>query len=321
MNSSQLHTLPFEALLNSIDHGIIQINSLGSISYKNAAFCKTFGEELCNMEHLVQLSNGSFPDVTKIHSLQQAVHSVITKEVFFPVLKLWFLIKIHIKEGGFIVEFSDITLHKEAKDLFIDEETVSTLINIVDQPIWFVDIDCKLKLFNASFTKWIKVFTGYQLAKGDNVIGAQLNQSYLNKFTACYQKALSGQVVTAVEDMNIDGAIRFTTISFMPTHDTDGQVNGISCHATDITEQRNSLIKIDEQTKLLLEIANIQSHKVRGPLSTLIGLVQLFNFENVTDPENAEIVKGIADVSYRLDDVVKDVVRYINKINTSGHSW
>ena len=64
----------------------------------------------------------------------------------------------------------------------------------------------------------------------------------------------------------------------------------------------------------LREIAFIESHKVRGPVATIMGLTQLFNNDDVTAAENKEIMDGIMAASKQLDIIIREVVRKSNEI-------
>ena len=73
--------------------------------------------------------------------------------------------------------------------------------------------------------------------------------------------------------------------------------------------------RIEKQKKLLGEIANIQSHDVRGPVSTIMGLTQIYNYDDPSDPTNEIVINGLDEVTKKLDIIVKDLV--INE-NTVG---
>ena len=40
-----------------------------------------------------------------------------------------------------------------------------------------------------------------------------------------------------------------------------------------------------------MDIAVLQSHQVRAPIATILGLVGLMKYDSETDPENAEILE------------------------------
>ena len=81
-------------------------------------------------------------------------------------------------------------------------------------------------------------------------------------------------------------------------------------------EKANHLAYIEAQSNTLTDIAHIQSHDIRGPVSTLLGLVKVFNFDDPNDPDNKEVVEGIATVTERLDRIVTDVVSKENIIHS-----
>jgi tetratricopeptide (TPR) repeat protein len=81
-------------------------------------------------------------------------------------------------------------------------------------------------------------------------------------------------------------------------------------HLKKIEEQVD---QIKKQTDVLEEIAEIQSHDVRGPVATILGLVQLFNMEDYYDPANKVVIEGIHKITDELDIAVQEVVEKKNK--------
>lgn len=75
----------------------------------------------------------------------------------------------------------------------------------------------------------------------------------------------------------------------------------------DVTEQRLYIQKIQTQNQRLKDIAWIQSHKVRAPVASILGLIQLFNKEAADDPVNIEVLDGIEEAAHTLDSVIKEI--------------
>lgn len=75
----------------------------------------------------------------------------------------------------------------------------------------------------------------------------------------------------------------------------------------DITEQKVNTLRLEEQNEQLRQIAWIQSHNVRGPLATILGLAMLFK-SNQSDLDVNEIINGILDSSEKLDQVIREIV-------------
>jgi len=148
----------------------------------------------------------------------------------------------------------------------------------------------------------------------DNVLFNGKDKIYFEKFATCYELALKGRAFKSVEDMKINNETRYTTVTFNPVFDDDMKITGVSCFARDITESRKHLLKIEEQNTALREIAFIESHKVRGPVANIIGLEQLFNYQDLTDPMNEQIIHSMGIVTKQLDNIIKQIVDKSNNI-------
>jgi len=79
-------------------------------------------------------------------------------------------------------------------------------------------------------------------------------------------------------------------------------------------EKKSHLAHIEAQSNVLSDIAHIQAHQVRGPVATILGLVQLFNYDDPTDPVNKEVMEGLGSVTEKLDTVVKEVILKENRL-------
>src|SRR6218665_1052640 len=73
----------------------------------------------------------------------------------------------------------------------------------------------------------------------------------------------------------------------------------------DITERKTIQSKLISQNRVLSQIADMQSHQVRKPVASILGLISLFNFKEPQDPVNAEILLKIKDASVMFDHVIK----------------
>lgn len=65
--------------------------------------------------------------------------------------------------------------------------------------------------------------------------------------------------------------------------------------------------KISEQNEKLQEIAWMQSHIVRAHVATILGLSELVNTNDISHPENIEMLKGIQHASRELDKAIYDM--------------
>jgi CheY-like chemotaxis protein len=74
--------------------------------------------------------------------------------------------------------------------------------------------------------------------------------------------------------------------------------------------------RLRRQHQRLLEIAFLQSHQVRRPVATILGLLSLFTSGEPDNPLNAEVIERLKVASKELDAVVQEIVRKTNEINT-----
>ena len=204
---------------------------------------------------------------------------------------------------------------RDIDQLMADERNLRLLINNMENPMWLVSTDHTIIECNDAFKKWVCCFVGQEIGKGDNVLYNGQNIMYQQKFEMCYQLALSGKAFMSVEDMMVNNEQRYTHVTFTPVADAGASIIAVSCFARDITEHRMHLLHIEQQNTALREIAFIESHKIRGPVATILGLEQFYNYHDDTDPMNREIMTGIKEMSLQLDVRIREVVKMSNEID------
>jgi hypothetical protein len=83
-------------------------------------------------------------------------------------------------------------------------------------------------------------------------------------------------------------------------------------------EKEKHLARIAQQKKVMNSIAHTHAHEVSGQVSTILGLVSLFNNDDYADPDNKTIIDGIAQTAEVLDNVVKDMIKEENRTNNNN---
>ena len=79
-------------------------------------------------------------------------------------------------------------------------------------------------------------------------------------------------------------------------------------------EKKRHLEHIEAQSNVLSDIAHTQAHDVRGPVATILGLVQVFNYDDPADPMNKQVMEWIGATTEKLDTVVKEVILKENRL-------
>lgn len=110
--------------------------------------------------------------------------------------------------------------------------------------------------------------------------------------------------------------VALTTISKKPNTEI------IHAVIRDITERKKDELSIKQYQKKLenrnLKLENIAwsfSHNVRSPLSTIMGLSNIFNYKNGQDPINKEILLKLQEPTLLLNERISKIVGDINKLS------
>ena len=88
----------------------------------------------------------------------------------------------------------------------------------------------------------------------------------------------------------------------------------------DITEKKQAKKELTEQNLRLREIAQISSHDIRGPVASILGLVNLFDQNHLDNKFNSEIINWLSVSAQELDQVLHTIVQktWSEDINSSN---
>ncbi|MES2618413.1 MAG: hypothetical protein V4613_11065 [Bacteroidota bacterium] len=79
-----------------------------------------------------------------------------------------------------------------------------------------------------------------------------------------------------------------------------------------LRKQSENLLVINNQK--LMDIASLQSHIVRKPVANIMGIVQMIDFENKSNPMNFELLKKLEDATNELDNVIHRIVENTEEV-------
>ena len=190
------------------------------------------------------------------------------------------------------------------------EQRLLATINNTRDLIWSVDTNLQILFCNESFRQFFYKLAGVRMKEGDYVLGEWRSASFISKRKVDYERTLNGESFITMVEENYNGNTLYFEISSSPIRDHDGNIIGVNCISRDITEQEKQLIQITQQNERLKEIAWIQSHKVRGPVASILGLVSLFDLEAPCNHEsNAEVLDKLKIATNDLDAIIREVVQ------------
>ena len=210
----------------------------------------------------------------------------------------------------------DITRERELQDKIIQsEQNLKATINNTRDLIWSVDTNLRIIYCNHPYRDFVFDMAGFIPQPGDYVLADSGSESFLDKRLKDYHRALKGETFTTIIEEEYAGGTFYKEISNNPIINQNGQITGVNCIARDLSEQKKQLLKIQEQNEKLREIAWIQSHKVRGPVASILGLAELLNYDMLDSEVNRDILLQLKIATNNLDSIIKEVVDKTNSID------
>lgn len=116
--------------------------------------------------------------------------------------------------------------------------------------------------------------------------------------------------LTVSYEVDYKGLVYLTKIS--PIINEDNQIETFVLAVTDITDQKRTEIKVQKQNERLKEIAWQQSHEVRRPIATILGLMNLIKIE----PNQKEIPIYLSHLQHEVemfDEIIHKIVDATNE--------
>lgn len=176
-------------------------------------------------------------------------------------------------------------------------------------------IDCHMLLgknfellaFNKAVERMILNAYNKVLVRGTEM-GQYVNPKFRDDFYNNYLKALKGTAAFEQRKINYGNRDIWWVIKYEPAFDPDGEIIGVSVNSSDVTARVEHENTVNVQNQSLQEIAFIQSHELRRPVASIIGLIDLLkDDERVNDIEELKLMEKAV---HELDEKIRLVVNY-----------
>lgn len=211
---------------------------------------------------------------------------------------------------GFILYLTDIRKARqmEAK-ITKTEKNLYALINNTSDLMWSVSKDMHIIYANDAFKQLISKMMGKKWDMNEDDMTAHFNNGVLAQWKVYFTRALQGESFCVEESYDLpDKSKGYSEICFNPITDELGNITGAGCYSRDITQRKLNELQIAEQNKKLMEIAWVQSHEVRGPVTTIMALNNMLNRQNLSDIENIELLNMLDITTKKLDVAIREIV-------------
>lgn len=179
-------------------------------------------------------------------------------------------------------------------------------------------IDCHLLLgknfeilaFNKAWESYVKNSYGLTLQRGQQM-SHYLHPENLTTFYQDYTKALTGTAVFVQRKMKHVSVDVWRIAKYEPAFDYDGNIIGVSVNSTDITQKIETEQTVLAQNQSLKEIAFIQSHELRRPVASIMGLMNLLKMDGHT--QSIKELNLMEHAVLELDEKIKLIVNHADR--------
>ncbi|WP_461448910.1 PAS domain S-box protein [Mucilaginibacter sp.] len=196
------------------------------------------------------------------------------------------------------------------KEIAWTKSSLEAIINNTEDLIWSVDRNFRYLYMNHAFKNNIAKSTGTIPQAGDNSLQEKFGAEMLTKWRNYYTRAFSGESYVVENELTDpeSGELYYYETSFNPIHNSDNVITGIGCFSRNISERIKARKSIIDQNERLQNIASLSSHELRRPVATMLGLINIIDKENFSNPDNKEIIDHLLVTGNEIDDVIRLIV-------------
>jgi len=192
------------------------------------------------------------------------------------------------------------------KELQQSEERFRLVMDSTEDIIYTLDLKQR---HIGVYGNWVRR-SGYTVEHFIGKTSAQLvgpEQSKIHE--SMNKRALAGDIVTYEWSFIVNDETHYVQTKLSPILNTNGVIIGLVGVGRYITDRRKAEIELKNQITKLSEIAWIQSHVVRAPLTRIMSLVDLLNDEKdfTESPHIKELLDHMMNSSRELDSIIHDI--------------
>lgn len=177
---------------------------------------------------------------------------------------------------------------------------------------YYIILDKQLNIldYNKASFLFIKKLFNKKMIVGNSILNF-LHPSSTKMVSENCERSFAGEkfiIERKIRHQNND--ITWWLFEFAPATDLKGNITGVVFNANDITNRKAYEEKILSQHKKLMDIAVMQSHEIRGPVSTIMGLMSLIKEDNYAPDRECLLLMEIT--TEKLDKNIREIIDHAN---------
>lgn len=139
-----------------------------------------------------------------------------------------------------------------------------------------------------------------------------ISPAYRQFFTNNYNVALAGNTISEECLLHNGKEDIWWAFTYEPAYTYTGDIMGVSVTATNIHERKTQEEKLVEQNQALSRIAFIQSHEIRRPVASIIGLMDIIRNEGYSPSK--EYLVLLEEATKELDEKIHKIIDETNEL-------
>ena len=244
----------------------------------------------------------------KAYHVAIETNQVVLFEDFYPTLAKWYEVSAYPSDNGLSVYFRDITERKQHEiDLKLREQRFKSLVHEGSDLISILDEEGRYKYLSPAY------FTVLGIPHEELINTTALSRIHEDDRERVAQTSSLLKTEKRVKYLPFRYRIANDQYRWLESVGTnlvdDPAIEGILINSKDITDQINYIQAIEAQNSKLREIAWMQSHLVRAPLSRIMGLASLLTNNTISEETTPELLNNLVISANELDGIVRDIVK------------
>ena len=213
-------------------------------------------------------------------------------------------------------------IEQKTNDLKESNKKLRAIFNSSSDINVLIGLDKKVVAFNRAATAFMFDISGEQfLVVGDDIFN-HVSDVAKDGFNISFDVASKGKKIQFIENFRlfkstIDKKLIWLFIELQPVMNDDGVIEAVSMNITDITKRKEIESAIRQQNNQLKKIAWIQSHKIRKPVANILGLIPLFD-RNQLQEEDQVLLDHLKISTAELDSYIREIVKETKPIDADN---
>lgn len=175
--------------------------------------------------------------------------------------------------------------------------------------------DLEVLAFNKTLAEIMRINHGLEMHIGDSVID-YIDDVFFPEFLTNFKEALLGNHIQNESPMITGGKKIWWNYNFVPALDAEGEIIGVSYNAINISDLKLKEQQSNAKDESLRAIAFIQSHEIRRPVSSILGLMNLIKADGYESSKEHLMMMELAVLE--LDEKIRLIVNHTHNDDDYG---